>query len=1495
MRIKKSVRVILICFILFAICDCAFLFMLPLALTANVQDYLIKKAVSLATTARIDVAMRPVKTYSDFTITGGAAYIILKDENGNTIFAGHNIDLRASALPLIFKKISVNNFNAQSLQLNIKRFADGEYNIEKIFKNHKKNRFNFSVSKLFCNIEGYDISFVDEYNDKKILITGDYFKINNFVHNKFLDIDTSGMMLTNDQNETPFNIRFASVLPLSFNPDLSKTILEGYFENVSLGYFKPYFQEYIANDINDISADMSFEFYTNKNTEQSSEKQFLIKGTIDNLLFDKTSMQGKMSSDSRINTILSLGYDERKLTVNNLNINSDNFEIKGNGTIKLSENELPDLALNFNLPESNVEDIAKVLPTNIIPKDSEHKDVIKKIKKHDFFGKIKGTMSVVGQIPKPHITGTINARNVKLFSKNEPTHTGIVNLEFKGNTMFLDVDVSTSDGESAQVTGLTYLFNEGINHFNIVSTDNLDLPLAQKIVLPVQDVLRFELGPVPMMDIEKGKGKLDIKVDGTKIEGSLFGRTDFRDGRIKYNGIHGVAEDVIGEITFADKEILYNADGYFAGYQMNINGKSVQNGIVEINIGSNAIETADVVETINNSPMMVEVKRGLSALNNISGMAKIDLTMRGNIEDFQKGDNVKSRGTVYLFNDKCNLIGFDTPLHSAKGIVEFTDREINFKDISAMVENSLVKISGNILINKETKVPNVDIVVTGDEILTGDTIKFLAESNLNRNNLPDISNLYSLDSKHDLLFKYNAESNDFKIQNSYAELNFLKDQDSKSPIKINRGGIIMKNSKVYVDSVIADFFNTKASVDGNVSHIDTSNPIYNLDINIKNFNFASMPEIKDLPIVSDSSKTFISMFEDFKGNADLDIKVNDNNMSGNIDVSQLTFKNKQTNIPILIPKTKFDIKGNKLSAKAISAKVGKTDVFGDVAISEIGKNNIINSHLTTKITKDFVEAYVNPFLPSPAIVTGDIELSTLIKGEFNNLDVIPHITLSPDADIFYLKTNLGDTSSVREFNGTINLTPHKTIVKDFRYIRSKHTLATFNADFSPQDKIPDYITLNTNEALPAKFLNPIFGQDFFKTGDFNANIKYFIDSEDSIPKLQGNIDLKNALTSLDKLKIDIMRLKADKDKIKADVLGNSTDSDIKISAVINNNLNLPINIETLNIFSNSLNNTTLIDTLNSIRTEYLKKEDENKNDKIEISKNIINIHDGTVNIDVLNYQSIKIEDISAKYNLNDANVFEVKDINAKIGEGTLNADASYNIPTGDIQLNTELKNVDSNLIAENLFGAKNQLYGTGHGKIFLETKGMSVEERLKNLNGECWFVIMDGKMPKLGSLEYLLRASNIIKSGISGLTLNNMLDLLNFAKTGNFISINGSFIIENGIAKDINVFSQGNNLSLYMDGKYNILKGTADAEIWGKLSNKLSTLLGPLGNASLNSFFNMIPGISAIEGDTALFKENIDKIPPLEYSNDDYKLFQAIIDGNINNSNDYVKSFKWIE
>lgn len=167
-------------------------------------------------------------------------------------------------------------------------------------------------------------------------------------------------------------------------------------------------------------------------------------------------------------------------------------------------------------------------------------------------------------------------------------------------------------------------------------------------------------------------------------------------------------------------------------------------------------------------------------------------------------------------------------------------------------------------------------------------------------------------------------------------------------------------------------------------------------------------------------------------------------------------------------------------------------------------------------------------------------------------------------------------------------------------------------------------------------------------------------------------------------------------------------------------------------------------------------------------------------------------------------------------------------------------------------------------------------------------------MPKLGSLEYLLRASNIIKSGITGFTLNSILEILNLVKTGYFSNINGDCKIENGLVKDIEIFSQGENLSLYIHGNYDISQTNAELEILGKLSKKISTFFGSIGNTSLNTFFRLIPGISLLDYGRKDFNENIEKIPSFTGGDYESRTFQAIIDGNINETSS-VQSFKWVE
>ena len=171
------------------------------------------------------------------------------------------------------------------------------------------------------------------------------------------------------------------------------------------------------------------------------------------------------------------------------------------------------------------------------------------------------------------------------------------------------------------------------------------------------------------------------------------------------------------------------------------------------------------------------------------------------------------------------------------------------------------------------------------------------------------------------------------------------------------------------------------------------------------------------------------------------------------------------------------------------------------------------------------------------------------------------------------------------------------------------------------------------------------------------------------------------------------------------------------------------------------------------------------------------------------------------------------------------------------------------------------------------------------------FDVSDGKMPKLGSLEYLLKAGNLIKGGLTGLSINGIIDLITPYKTGNFDSINGSIHISNGIADDIQIFSSGKALNMYMKGSYNFTNLMADMQIFGALTKNFSTLFGKIGNASLNTLFNTIPGINVSEAPSVI-TEDIKKIPNTE--NNAARMFAVDIYGDINGDN-YVRSFKWLK
>ena len=113
----------------------------------------------------------------------------------------------------------------------------------------------------------------------------------------------------------------------------------------------------------------------------------------------------------------------------------------------------------------------------------------------------------------------------------------------------------------------------------------------------------------------------------------------------------------------------------------------------------------------------------------------------------------------------------------------------------------------------------------------------------------------------------------------------------------------------------------------------------------------------------------------------------------------------------------------------------------------------------------------------------------------------------------------------------------------------------------------------------------------------------------------------------------------------------------------------------------------------------------------------------------------------------------------------------------------DAENISANDITWALFDLNSQIYGDLTGNINLTCNGSDFNHCMQTLNGNTIFNVKDGRMPKLGSLEYLLKAGNLVKSGITGVSINSVIDLLAPSKTGEFSDISGSINIKDGVVK----------------------------------------------------------------------------------------------------------------
>lgn len=82
-------------------------------------------------------------------------------------------------------------------------------------------------------------------------------------------------------------------------------------------------------------------------------------------------------------------------------------------------------------------------------------------------------------------------------------------------------------------------------------------------------------------------------------------------------------------------------------------------------------------------------------------------------------------------------------------------------------------------------------------------------------------------------------------------------------------------------------------------------------------------------------------------------------------------------------------------------------------------------------------------------------------------------------------------------------------------------------------------------------------------------------------------------------------------------------------------------------------------------------------------------------------------------------------------------------------------------------------------------------------------------------------------------------------------------------------------------------------KFWVNYPKKVSSLLGPVGNASVVSILNTLTRNKVDELVKTEMLKDINKVPLMDLNNDDFRLFNAKIEGEINADN-IVKSFNWL-
>ncbi len=1433
-----------------------------------------------------------VKTTPSLCINFYAEDLSVKDKNGIDVASAKKISASVFLPALLMKKVVVKTAEVNRLDVKIIRKKDkklyfGSFPLDI----SRKLNINSDIHSLFIN--NTDLVLQDEIVKKELKTSVS--KANAaYQKNRKLALMADVKIFVNGKEKSSVNIDFYSRLPLENGLKYSDLKCMCSIKNLDISDYTGYLAFFTGQDILSSQGIINLDITNVQNIHKASA--YSINGNISNFAINMKNPLDTIKSKTPVNIASVIFFDKKILNIEDTQIKSGDWQINVSGKIKNYSGSKPKADLVVDIPKSDINSLYWLVPSI----KGDPFNVMEKFKKYGVWGKVKGSLQIKGNIFQPDIYGKLSAEDVYIVKNNPLVPHCKVYAEFLKNKVRVKTRVFAGYGEYVDVEGIAEMKFYGTGDFRIVSSKNVDLSTAEYMLVPVHEVIGFDLGPVPYMDIT-GKGNIDIRTKGTILDGDVVGKFNFRNTTAVLEGLNTKIEKADGELVFDHKNMhFYTTSAFINGQQIKIDGKANLDGHIDFDVESPDIEISDLFNILTTSKILENKKFMADPLESVSGKIGADIKIRGIVKDFgeiAQNQTLRISGLLNLSKYKgikAKLKGIPVIVNNTKGHVNFDDTDWN-AGLNGNVAASPLRITGG------CKKGKTDIKITAQNLKTDDFIPLVLLTNKEIKNLPKTNSSITFDGH------YKSDEKSFNLDNFYAKGSFKQSSQKNTDISILSGDFTINNGDLTLKNFRATIYGASVYINGTIHNFFASEFIADGHVKLLNFNLNVLNKIKQMQILPYSVYKILNAYENYEGNINADIDCRNNNLNGYIDLKDIKFNHSYFKTPVTIDSGKVVLDGKKATLRSIIAQIDNTPVFLNISIWDLDKTAKINGYLTTKLGENFVNKYINSRLTYPLKPKGDISITCDLSGRMDNIRLKTKLKFSPDSDIYYMGANIGDEAEKREIYADINIAPNNVYyIKDFRYIRY---MISQNAKTYPLNVLKAAGVVEANKkhifiknlyvktltSANAKIFNIIFKKSVIKNGKFNCNLN--IKGNLFNPSVNGSLNFDNLEMPIYNTLINEGAILLNKSDIIVKIKGDVLSSDFTLYSVIKNKINPPVVIDKLDIKSDKLNLDAFIDSLTKIPTPNTATKLVNSNinqNKLPLNVSDFRIKKGSLQADRVEIRNLGTSNFYADFNLQDNMLLNINQIGFDVTTGKMTGNAAYEFLTGKIKANLTALNVDSNKIASSLFDFKDQIFGNANGNIVITTRGNSETERLKNMFGYVYFEIADGKMPKLGSVEYLLKAGNFIKSGITGASISNFIDILSPIKTGHFESIKGSFALKNGVAQNIEIYSKGENLNIYINGEYDILQQYANMKVYGRLTRHATNLLGKIGNMSFNTLLSKIPGFKLNKDEKAKLIQDLNKIPGVELSDQQYRIFTVKIDGNID-ENKYVKNFRWIE